>query len=218
MGQPTSSWVEFALATAPTIAVLGFAFGSISFLVLALSLWFGADPQIRKSPLVDYFKLSLVVGMIFGGASFFYAAILGWPAVFALNLLSDRSPALGEWMREWMFSGLSPEDWVLAHFQFTFRLGGFALGVLVLLIVAYAAVRKWQGTQVGRNRVSEGFHRLGVVVGTSGGIIGALVGISGGLFGVLVGAVSMFLLAYGMVRLLGWIVAGFVSGPKHRDL
>jgi hypothetical protein len=66
-----------------------------------------------------------------------------------------------------------------------------------------------------RSRVSEGFHRLGIVVGAVLGLgPAALVVLHGEIVrGIGIGVV-LFLVAYGFFRLLGWIVDGFFSGTR----
>jgi hypothetical protein len=65
--------------------------------------------------------------------------------------------------------------------------------------------------------ISEGFRRLAIVIGAFLGLGVAAIGIVAGaaLEGSLIG-VALFLMAYGLVRLLGWIVDGFVSGGERR--
>ena len=72
-------------------------------------------------------------------------------------------------------------------------------------------------------RVDEGFRRLALAAGIILGGIGAVVGvvlaaeIDDRLSAILIVAgfsAFPFLAGWGVIRIIGWIVAGFVSGPR----
>ncbi len=72
-------------------------------------------------------------------------------------------------------------------------------------------------------RFDEGFRRLALAAGIILGVIGAVVGIIIGnraddlLSAILTVAgfsAFPFLAGWGVIRIIGWIVAGFVSGPR----
>lgn len=73
-------------------------------------------------------------------------------------------------------------------------------------------------------RVDEGFRRLALAAGIILGVIGAVVGvvlaaeIDDRLSAILIVAgfsAFPFLAGWGVIRIIGWIVAGFVSGPSR---
>jgi hypothetical protein len=88
---------------------------------------------------------------------------------------------------------------------------------IALAIVIGRQVRRRMGT---RSKVSEGCHRIGVVIGglfASLFVLGApfwASSLSLFIYGELMGIV-LFLVPYGILRLLGWIVDGFVTGGKR---
>jgi hypothetical protein len=66
-----------------------------------------------------------------------------------------------------------------------------------------------------RSRVIEGFHRLGIAVGTVLGVgSGALVFLQGQVVWGIGAGIVLFLLTYGFFRLLGWIVDGFFLSAR----
>ena len=80
-----------------------------------------------------------------------------------------------------------------------------------------------------RSGVGEGFRRLAIIVGSVCGLVGVLFGlgfgasfkVSSGMFGVgmLVGfAATFYVTGWGVIRVIGWVVAGFFPSRKtERD-
>jgi hypothetical protein len=100
-------------------------------------------------------------------------------------------------------------------------LGVVATTVLVLVIVAHRTRHIWAPRH--GNKVSEGRHRIGIGCAAPLAILVVFFGagaaiadhglILGPLAAILTG-VAVFLIPYVLLRLLGWIVEGFVSGGK----
>lgn len=209
------NWLDFIRATTPVYAVMGFAGGGAGMLVgWLLMCWEERkilDPT--EAAINDTLIIGCVMAVSFSGTVALMALLplIPLPVEIHGSILSFLA-SLGD----------------VSYYQAPVI--GVTIGTLFVLVPFMLEVLAWRGMGIrlhiyelgkrtkvikSRSRIHEGFHRLALIVGVLFALGGVVIGAAlGGIWLMSLSAAASFALGYGFVRLIGWVIDGFVSSSS----
>jgi hypothetical protein len=231
---PLGPWIDFALQTAPSAALLAFSLVLALAILISALLWCAGDPKrMLRTALLAAPIAGLYFAVIVGGVM----ALFGWPILWLFTKILGLSPDV--------------EAWASSNIKLNYLSIGMVVGTAIAILIALLVHGIWteqrkiqfartstHSNKYGGGRTADGEHstivegrelfkphvhgrlsqdyrRIGVTVG----VIFAAVPIAAWLFAGMsfslliycgFASVIMFAIPYGISRSVGWITDSFL--------